>query len=101
MSAPSSSAVFDELIYAPVRLRICAGLAPVQWAEFAQLPDVLGVADSVVSNHLKQLTNAGYVDMKRFTKGGGSHVRVALTAPGRNANVGHIAALRTMHEMDL
>lgn len=101
MSAPSSPAVFDELIHAPVRLRICAGLAPVQWAEFAQLRDVLGVADSVVSKHLKQLTNAGYVDMKRFTKGGCSHVRVALTASGRKAYVGHIATLRAMLDTEL
>ena len=96
MSAQSSPAAFDELIHAPVRLRICAALAPLQWAEFAQLREALGVADSVLSKHLKQLNDAGYVDIERFIKGGRSHVRVALTTSGRKAYVGHVAALRVM-----
>lgn len=98
MSAPSNPAKFDELIHAPVRLRICASLAPLQWAEFAQLRDSLGVADSVLSKHLKQLTDAGYAHVERFTKGGRSHVRIALTAEGRRAYVAHVAALRAMTE---
>lgn len=96
MSAPSNPVKFDELIHAPVRLRICASLAPVQWAEFAQLRDSLGVTDSVLSKHLKQLTDAGYLAVERFTKGGRSHIRVALTGKGRKAYIGHVAALRAM-----
>lgn len=99
MGAPSNPVKFDELIHAPVRLRICASLAPAQWAEFAQLRDSPGVADSVLSKHLEQLTEAGYPYVERFTRGGRSHVRVALTAEGRKAyvgHVGHVAALRAM-----
>ncbi|MGJ9425895.1 transcriptional regulator [Nesterenkonia halotolerans] len=96
MNVASSQVGFDELIHAPVRLRICASLAPLQWAEFAQLRDALEVADSVLSKHLKQLSDAGYVDVERFSKGGRSHVRVALTVNGRRAYVGHVAALRAM-----
>lgn len=100
MSAPSKQGKFDELIHAPVRLRICASLAPLQWAEFAQLRDSLDVADSVLSKHLKQLSNAGYLQIERFTKRGRSHVRVALTTNGRKAYVGHVAALRAMTETE-
>lgn len=100
MSAPSNPAVFDELIHAPVRLRICASLAPVAWAEFAQLRDALGIADSVLSKHLKQLVDARYAHIERFSKGGRSHARVALTVEGRKAYVGHVAALRAMLEVD-
>ncbi len=96
MSAHSNPVKFDNLIHAPVRLRVCASLAPVQWAEFAQLRDSLGVADSVLSKHLKQLTDAGYLVVERFIKGGRSHVRVALTGNGRQAYVSHVAALRAM-----
>lgn len=99
MGDPSNLAEFDELIHAPVRLRICASLAPLQWAEFAQLRDTLEVADSVLSKHLKQLSTAGYLRMERFAKGGRSHLRVALTTEGRKAYVGHVAALRAMTEM--
>ncbi|MGB9035535.1 MAG: transcriptional regulator [Paeniglutamicibacter sp.] len=101
MSDPSDPPAFDELIHAPARLRICASLAPVRWAEFAQLRDALGVADSVLSKHLKQLVDARYVHVERFTKGGRSHARVALTVEGRRAYVGHVAALRTMLEQEM
>lgn len=94
MTKSSSKAQFDELIHAPLRLRICASLAPVKWAEFAQLKQNLGVADSVLSKHVKQLGDAGYVDIERFAKLGRSHVRVSLTRIGRRAYVGHVAALR-------
>lgn len=89
-----TKAVFDDLIHAPIRLRICASLAPVQWAEFSHLKQNLKVADSVLSKHLKQLADAGYVEVERFTKLGRSHMRVSLTKLGRTAYVGHIAALR-------
>ncbi len=94
MTKSSSDARFDELIHAPLRLRICASLAPVQWAEFAHLRGLLDVADSVLSKHLKQLADAGYVGIERFTKLGRSHVRVSLTKTGRRAYVGHVTALR-------
>jgi len=94
MTKPTSKAQFDVLIHAPLRLRICASLAPVDWAEFAHLKQNLGVADSVLSKHLKQLSDAGYVDIERFTKLGRSHVRISLTTAGRRAYVGHVAALR-------
>lgn len=94
MTTSNNSAQFDELIHAPIRLRICASLAPVEWVEFAQLKQNLGVADSVLSKHLKQLGDAGYVHIERFTKLGRSHVRVSLTTAGRRAYVGHVAALR-------
>ena len=96
MSDPSSPGQFNELIHAPLRLRICASLAPVQWAEFSQLRDALDVADSVLSKHLKQLADAGYVSIDKFAKLGRSHTRVSLTREGRVAYVGHVSALREM-----
>ncbi len=96
MSKPSSMARFDALIHAPLRLRICASLAPVEWVDFAQLRETLGVADSVLSKHLKQLIEAGYVSVEKFAKFGRSHTKVSLTRDGRIAYVGHIAALREM-----
>lgn len=87
---------FDELIHAPLRLRICAILSPAQWAEFALLRDRLEVADSVLSKHLKQLGEAGYVQIERFNKLGRSHVRISLTTRGREAYVGHVRALQRL-----
>lgn len=87
---------FDELVHAPIRLRICASLAPLRWAEFGQLRDALEVSDSALSKHLRQLSEAGYVHQERFSRGGRSHVRVSLTTGGRRAYIGHVAALRAM-----
>lgn len=98
MSTPPSEARFDDLIHAPIRLRICASLAPVQWAEFSHLREILNVADSVLSKHLKQLSEPGYIEIERFTKLGRSHLRVSLTKTGRQAYVGHVAALRKITE---
>lgn len=94
MSTPTEPQRFDALIHAPIRLRICASLAPVQWAEFAQLRDLLGITDSVLSKHLRQLDAAGYLRAERFSRAGRSHTRLSLSAAGRAAYVGHLAALR-------
>ena len=93
---PTAEAQFNDLIHAPTRLLIRANLAPVQWVEFAHLRKVLKVADSVLSKHLKHLSDAGYVHLERFTKSSRSHVRVGLTRNGRKAYIGHVAALRAI-----
>lgn len=101
MNAPSSPQWFDDLVHAPLRLRLCASLSPVQRAEFPFLRDALQVADSVLSKHLKVLGEAGYVEIDRCSKAGRCHARVALTKEGRKAYVGHVAALWAMLEPEL
>ena len=51
---------FDETIHAPVRLRICGLLRPVDKLEFSVLRDTLDVSDATLSKHLKTLSTAGY-----------------------------------------
>ncbi len=85
---------FDEVIHAPHRLRICAFLDAVTSAEFGSLRDLLDVADSVVSKHLKVLIDAGYVELEKPTGRGRVRTWVKLTETGRSAYRGHVAALR-------
>ncbi|MDR4533913.1 transcriptional regulator [Glutamicibacter sp. PS] len=96
MNEPTSPTQFDELIHSPLRLRACAALATMEWVEFARLRETLQVADSVLSKHLKTLETAGYVRIERFTKLGRSRLRISLTAAGRVAYTGHVAALRSI-----
>ena len=49
---------FDELIHAPLRLRVCAILSATDEAEFALVRDETGVSESVLSKHVKQLEEA-------------------------------------------
>jgi DNA-binding MarR family transcriptional regulator len=85
---------FDDEIHAQVRLRICAALAPVRWVDFPALRDALGVADSVLSKHLSRLEDAGYVEVVKGLVTDGRRSTVRLTAAGRTALAGHLAALR-------
>lgn len=87
---------FNDVIHAPVRLRICAFLDAVSAAEFATIRDMLGVADSVVSKHLKVLQEAGYVKLSKPAGNGRIRTWVELTRDGRNAYSGHVAALRQL-----
>lgn len=88
---------FDEIIHAPHRLRICAFLATLSEAEFGTLRDHLGVADSVLSKHLKVLAGAGYVELaKPVGTGGRMRTWVSLTREGRRAFRGHLAELQRM-----
>lgn len=90
------TAAFDEIVHAPHRLRICAFLDATSSTEFATLRDMLGVADSVVSKHLKVLHDAGYVTITKPTGLGRVRTWVELTTTGRRAYADHVAALKAL-----
>jgi len=87
---------FDETIHAPNRLRICAFLDATTSTEFSVLRDLLGVADSVLSKHLKVLQDAGYVTTSKPTGRGRVKTWVSLTPTGRQAYARHVAALQAL-----
>jgi DNA-binding MarR family transcriptional regulator len=94
--AAVSKAAFDELIHAPLRLQICAMLAPVQSLPFADIRDSLEISDSVLSKHLSALAEAGYVTVSRVRANSRSRRQVTLTNLGRAALRGHLAALQAI-----
>ena len=85
--------VFDSVIHAPGRLQICAILSSVDDAEFAMVRDAIAVSDSVMSKHVKQLEEAGYVAVSKATAGGRQRTWLSLTAAGRAAFKTHVAEL--------
>ncbi|MDP5227134.1 MULTISPECIES: transcriptional regulator [Arthrobacter] len=88
---------FNETIHAPVRLQICVMLASVKELEFSLLRDELTVADSVLSKHLKVLSEAGYVALRKpVGLGGRPRTWASLTAGGRRALSGHLEALQEL-----
>jgi DNA-binding MarR family transcriptional regulator len=91
--------VFDEIVHAPNRLQICAMLAAVDTVEFATARDALGVADSVVSKHVRVLQEAGYVSIRKATVDSRVRTSLVLTARGRRAYDGHVAALRALVDL--
>jgi len=90
MKAP----VFDAVIHAPGRLQICALLSEASNAEFAMVRDAIGVSDSVMSKHVKQLEDAGYVTVSKAAAASGrQRTWLKLTAAGKTAFQRHVAEL--------
>jgi DNA-binding MarR family transcriptional regulator len=87
---------FDPVIHAPARLQIMAVLAGVQDAEFALLRETVGVSDSVLSKHLAQLAEAGYIRLRKAAQDGRQRTWASLTREGRRALASHVTALQTL-----
>jgi len=93
----SAGPCLDVLLLEPKRLQICGSLTAVDELEFATLRDLLGVADSVLSKHLKTLDEAGYVrTSKQKATTGRPRTWIRLTREGRSAMQGHVAELRRL-----
>ncbi|MWV50804.1 helix-turn-helix domain-containing protein [Rathayibacter sp. VKM Ac-2803] len=96
----SAEARFDELIHAPLRLRICGLLRAGDGIDFGVLRDTLGIADASLSKNLKLLADAGLVAMSKSSSAARSDSRrvtwVALTPAGSSAFDAHVAALRAI-----
>lgn len=92
--------VFDEVIHAPNRLRITAMLSTVDGAEFSTIRELLGVSDSVLSKHVKPLSEAGYVDITKTVIDSRVRTSLALTDKGRRAYRAHVEALRELTAME-
>jgi DNA-binding MarR family transcriptional regulator len=92
----STVARFDEIVHAPNRLQICAILSAVSSADFATVREGLGVADSVLSKHVRVLHEAGYIDVHKTTCASRTRTSLSLTGAGRAAYDGHVAALRAI-----
>jgi len=90
-----AAARFDEVVHGAVRLRISGMLARLGSTEFALLRDTLQVSDPTLSKHLKQLEQAGYVQLlKGPGPAGRTRTWAELTAKGLAAFDGHVAFLR-------
>jgi DNA-binding MarR family transcriptional regulator len=85
---------FDAVIHPPPRLQICGLLAAVDTMEFAAVRDRVEVSDSVLSKHVKQLEEAGYVRVSKATIASRQRTSLSLTREGRRAFDAHVAELR-------
>ena len=90
---------FDALIHAPGRLQICAVLSAVDEAEFATVRDAVGVSDSVLSKHVKQLEEAGYVKVRKAVVATRQRTWLSITRAGRAAFRAHMAELARLASM--
>jgi DNA-binding MarR family transcriptional regulator len=85
---------FDAVVHAPPRLQVCGLLAVVDTMDFAAVREQVGVSDSVLSKHVRQLEEAGYVKVHKATRASRVRTSLALTPAGRTAFQAHVAELR-------
>jgi DNA-binding MarR family transcriptional regulator len=85
---------FDPIIHAPNRLQICALLSPLGQVEFRVIREELDVSDSVLSKHIKQLEDVGYIKQKKKKVNGRARRWFHLTAKGRSAFELHVEELK-------
>lgn len=92
------NAQFNEVIHAPLRLRVCGLLRSVDEMDFSVMRSTLGISDASLSKHLKVLVEAGFVQtMKRTSEARDDSRRltwVRLTTSGRKAFDAHVEELR-------
>lgn len=96
----SAAAVFNEVIHAPQRLRICAMLIGAQKVEFRLLQEHLGLSKSALSKHLTLLADAGYVSQDRVLRDSRNRLWLSLTPQGRRAYASHVRALQQIVAAD-
>lgn len=93
-----SEARFDESIHAPTRLRLCAMLRPVDFAEFSTLTSTLGVSEANLSKTIRKLVELGYLSTSKQSSPERNDFRrrtnVSLTSEGRQAFDQHLVALQ-------
>lgn len=93
-----AEARFDDVIHAPLRLRICGLLRRVDRLDFTALRDALDVSDATLSKHLKTLVTAKYVVSNKAASADRGDARrimwLSLTKAGRSAFDAHMRALQ-------
>lgn len=83
----------DPVIHSPVRFAIVATLSPAERVEFRFVRDTVEVSDSLLSQHVTTLEQAGYVRVTKRQAGRRSRTWLSLTARGREAFQRHVAVL--------
>lgn len=91
---------FDEVVHAPVRLRVCGLLAAAEQVEFSVVRDAVGVSDATLSKHVKVLVDAGLAEVRKAASTSRTDARrltfLRLTPDGRRAFSAHVAMLRSI-----
>ena len=86
----------DPVLHAPLRLQVCALLSAADEVEFSVVREETGVSDSVLSKHVKQLEEAGYVRVRKATLASRQRTWLSLTRAGTRALTAYFKAIRVL-----
>ena len=88
---------FNDTIHQPVRLRIMSALCTLaedDSVDFPVLRDHLGTTDGNLGGHLRKLSDAGFVDIRKSFVDDKPRTGVRASAAGREAFLEHVLALQ-------
>ncbi|MEU7060201.1 transcriptional regulator [Streptomyces sp. NPDC046197] len=88
----------DEQIHHPTRLAVVAFLSGCAEAEFGAVKEQCGLTSPTLSKLVTALEAVGYVRARKGYLGKRPRTWLSLTAEGRSALEGHLAALRELVE---
>lgn len=86
----------DERIHTPVRFSLMAALAATGEAEFKAMRETLEVSESLLSQHIRVLEDAGYVHVRKGFVGKRPRTWLSLTSEGQQAFAAHCETLRAI-----
>lgn len=92
----AAAPALDETIHQRVRLGIVSALAGAGSMSFNDLRGVLGLTDGNLAVHARKLEEAGYVEVTKGFAGRTPRTEFALTAAGRAALEGYLAAMEDL-----
>jgi DNA-binding MarR family transcriptional regulator len=98
MGAPFDSEALDALVHEKARLAILTYLASADEASvpFTELRDERGLSAGNLSVQLKNLAEAGYVEIEKGIADGKPYTSVSLTLQGRKALDAYLAAMDSL-----
>jgi DNA-binding transcriptional ArsR family regulator len=83
----------DPVIHQPTRLRLVMLLSGLDTADFNFLLSTLSLTKGNLSSHMKQLEQAGYVEVSKTFKGRIPHTTYRITSLGRSRLDGYWQAI--------
>ncbi len=89
----------DTTVHGPVRLGVLTALHVDGALDFTTLKKRLEVADGALGIHMQKLEEAGYVRARKSFVGKRPRTTYEMTAAGRRALVGYVAAMRQLLEI--
>jgi DNA-binding transcriptional ArsR family regulator len=84
----------DPLLHSQLRLAIVSILVSVEEADFVFIKEKTGATAGNLSVHLEKLSEAGYIEVRKFIDGKRPHTICRLTDKGVNAFDDYVKALQ-------
>lgn len=91
---------FDKMISAPCRLGILATLVPGDSVSFSALKTATSLSDGNLHAQTRKLSDAGYINISKITKGRRSVTEFRITELGRERLQLYIMKLQELLDID-